>query len=129
MSPILGQDEASYYQTLIDVMRWMIEIRCIDINTKVSLLSLYLAMLRQGHLEEVPHIMSYLKLRHNSRLAYDPSYPNMVHSNFWEFDWVDFYNDASGTYLTQCSTVKAERGGSRYIHRQQSCWLQADKEI
>ena len=63
-------------------MRWMIEIGPIDINTEVSLLSSYSAMLRQGHLEAVLSIMGYLKLRHNSRLVFDPSYPNIDHSNF-----------------------------------------------
>ena len=55
-SPILGPQEASYYQSLIEVMRWMLEVGCIDINTKVSLLSSYLAILRQEHLKQ--HFMS-----------------------------------------------------------------------
>ena len=36
--PVLGPQEVSYYQSLIGVMRWNIEIGWIDINTKVSLL-------------------------------------------------------------------------------------------
>ena len=44
-------------------------------------------MPRQGHLEAVQNIMSNLKLRHNARLAFDPSYPNIDHSNFQECDW------------------------------------------
>ena len=34
--------------------------------------------------------MVYQKLRHNSRLALDPSYPNIDQSNFKECDWTDF---------------------------------------
>ena len=48
-------------------------------------------MPRQGHLETVLHTMGYLKLRHNFRLAFDPPYPKIDHSNFQECDWTDFY--------------------------------------
>ena len=94
VSMVLRPDEASYFQYLIGVMRWMIAIRQIDINTKVSLLSSHSAMPREEHLEAVLHIMGYLKLRHNSRLAFDPSYPDIGHSNFQECDWTGLYGDA-----------------------------------
>ena len=69
VSPVLGPDKASYYQSITGVMRWMIEIGCIDINTKASLLSSHSAMPRQEHLNAVLHIMGYRKLRHNSGLS------------------------------------------------------------
>ena len=94
VSPVLGSDKASYYQSLIGVMRWIIEIGHIDFNIKVSLLSSHSAMPREGLLEAKLHIMGYLKLRHYIRLAFDPSCPNINHSNFWEFDWIDFYEGA-----------------------------------
>ena len=72
----------------------MIKIGCIDINTKVSLLSSHSAMPRQSHLEVVLHIMGYLKLRHNSRLAFDSFYLDIDHSYFWEYDWTNFYEGA-----------------------------------
>ena len=49
---------------------------------------------KTGHLEEALHITGYLKLRHNSRLRLNPSYPNIDHSNIWECDWTDFYESA-----------------------------------
>ena len=33
MALVLGPDEASHSQSLIGVMRWMVEMRCIDTNT------------------------------------------------------------------------------------------------
>ena len=92
---VLGPEETSYYQYLIGVMRWMIEIGRIDINTKVFLLSSHSVLPRQGHLKAVLLIMGCLKLRHNSRLA---SYPNINHSNFQDFDWTDFYEGAVETF-------------------------------
>ena len=63
---VLEPEEASYYQSLIRVMKWMVEKMCTDMNNKVFLLSSYLAMSRQEHLEAALHVMSYLKLKHNS---------------------------------------------------------------
>ena len=60
------------------------------INTKVSLLSSHSAMPRHGHLEAMLCIVGYLKLRQNTRLMFDSSYPDIDHSNFWECDWKIF---------------------------------------
>ena len=80
VSLVLGPEKTSYCQSL--VIRWMINKGQIDINTEVSLLSSYSAILTQEHLEVTLHIMGYLNLRRNSRLAFDPSHPGIDHSNF-----------------------------------------------
>ena len=69
----------------------MIKIGYIDINAKASLLSFHSAMLRQGLLDAVQHIIDYLKHKHNSRLAFDASYSNIDQSNFKECYQTDFY--------------------------------------
>jgi hypothetical protein len=38
--------------------------------------------------------MGYLKLKHNSRLIFDPSYPTIDESNFQHHDWEEFYRGA-----------------------------------
>jgi hypothetical protein len=60
LSDPLDPDYSSFYQHLIGVMRWMVELGCIDIATEVSMLSSYLACLREGYLENALHIMGYL---------------------------------------------------------------------
>ena len=47
VSPVVGSYKSSYCQSLIGVMKWMVEVGYIDINTKVFLLPSYLAMQRQ----------------------------------------------------------------------------------
>ena len=84
MSPVLGQDEASYHQSLIGIMRWMIEIEPIDINIELSLLLSHSTMSRHGPLVAMLHIMCYLKLRYNSKFEYDQPYPDVDQSNFWD---------------------------------------------
>ena len=49
----------------------------IDIAVEVSQLYSFLAMPRQGHLVNTLQIMYYLKIKHNSRLVLDPSYPGI----------------------------------------------------
>ena len=70
MTDPLDPDRASYYQTMIGVMRWMVEIGRIDIATEYSLLSSHLAYPREGHFECSLHMMGYLKWKHNSRLRH-----------------------------------------------------------
>ena len=49
-------------------------------------------MPRLGHLVNALHIMSYLKIKHNSRLVLDPSYSGIDMSEFKSNeDWAPFY--------------------------------------
>ena len=97
--PELDQSEpldpecSSFYQHLIGVMRWMVELGCIYIATEVSLLSSHLAYPREGHLETALHIMSYLRQKHNTRLIFDPTYPKIDMGMFPQFDWTEFYGN------------------------------------
>ena len=87
-------DQASYYNSIIGVMRWMVELGRIDICTEISCLASYLAMPRKGHLDAAIHVMSYLKQKHNTRLILDPSYPQNNKDGFInDADWTQFYGD------------------------------------
>ena len=47
-------------------------------------------------MEAALHVMSYLKGRHNYRLALDPSYPTIDESKFnSNADWTAFYGDVT----------------------------------
>ena len=51
-------------------------------------------MPRQRHLVNALHIVSSLKIKHNSRLVLDPSYPGIKMSGFRSNeDWAPFYGD------------------------------------
>ena len=93
-TPVLIHPEASYYQSIIGVLRWIIELGRIDIATEVSMLSSYLTMPREGHLEAAINVMAYLKLHHNARLVLDPTYPTIDHTSFMKCNWKEFYGDA-----------------------------------
>ncbi len=92
-SDILHPECSSFYQHLIGVMRWMVELGRIDIVTKVSILSSYLACSHEGHLENTLHVMGYLQLKHNSRLIFDLTYPDIDQTVFPSFEWMEFYGN------------------------------------
>ena len=95
VSPELDPDLASYFQSLIGIMRWMVELGRIDIATEVSLLSSHSALPREGHMDAALHIMAYLGLHHNSRLCMDPTYPDIDDEQFPVMDWKEFYGEVT----------------------------------
>ena len=60
-SPELSDNERTYYQELIGVLRWATELGRVDILHEVSLLSQYQACPREGHMREVMHIVAFLR--------------------------------------------------------------------
>ncbi len=93
-TPLLNPDQANYYQSLIGVLRWAIELGRIDILIHVSMLSSFLAAPRQGHLSQVHHIFAYLKKYPRSTMVFDDTTPIVDPSTFFQADWTEFYRDA-----------------------------------
>lgn len=87
VSPVLGPTDAAYYQSLIGILRWIVELGRVDVCLEVSMMSSHLAMPRDGHLLAVFHIFAYLKKYHNTELVYDPSDPVVNESEFERKDW------------------------------------------
>jgi len=94
VSPVLEPSLTTRFQTCLGVLRWIVELGRIDIMTEVSMLSAHNALPREGHLEAIYHIFSYLKGHENSRLVFDSAYPDIDNRRFKEVDWSDFYPDA-----------------------------------
>jgi hypothetical protein len=93
LSDPLDPECSSFYQHLIGMMRWMVELCHIDIATEVSLLSSHLAYPCEGHLETALHMMSYLSHKHNTRLIFDPTYTKIDMGQFPQFYSTKFYGD------------------------------------
>jgi hypothetical protein len=70
-----------------------VELGCIYIITEVSMLSTYLCLPREGHLEAVLHVFAYLGLHHNSRVVFDPTYPAVGTGTFIKTYWKSMYGD------------------------------------
>ena len=98
----------------------------IGILLEVSLLSQHLALPREGHLEQVIHVMGYLKEHKNLRLMFDIGSPTFDGRMFKTYDWEEFYRDtkektspnmpeARGHLANISVFVDADHGEIRYI--------------
>ena len=94
VSPHVDQELYSYYNSLIGIARWAVELGRIDITTEVSMLASFLAAPREGHLDAAFHLFAYLKSHKRSRIVFDDSFMSESNTSFPEFDWVPFYADA-----------------------------------
>jgi hypothetical protein len=71
--------QASYYQSQVGVLRWMVELGRIDILHDVVLAS-QTALRREGHLKAMCRMFAYIKVEHNSRMKFDMSVRRMRQS-------------------------------------------------
>jgi hypothetical protein len=92
-SPVLGPEMAKYFQSQIGILRWCVELGRIDIITEVSILSTFLCMPREGHLDAVYHLFAYLPLHHNARVVFDTTYPDVDMRDFIKTNWKPIYGD------------------------------------
>jgi hypothetical protein len=70
-----------------------VELGRIDIITEVSMLSTYLCLPREGHLEAVFHVFAYLGLHNNAIVVFYPTYPAGDMGTFIKTDWKSMYGD------------------------------------
>ena len=82
-------------------------------------MSQYLALPRESQLEQVLHIVGYLKYNKKFRLMFDASYPQVNGKWFQKYDWEDFYWDAKEAIPPD---MPKERGNSVVI----SCFVDSN---
>ena len=87
ITPELGEEDAAYFHSLIGVLRWIVELGRVDINIEASMLSSYLAMPREGHMQELLHVFVDLKKHMNTDMVFDPSDPEIDMNSFQRQDW------------------------------------------
>ena len=90
----LDATSTTWFQELIGSLRWAIELGRVDILLETSLLSQHMALPREGHLEQLLHIIGYLKSHKKFRLLYDSCQPKVNENSFQKYDWHDFYREA-----------------------------------
>jgi hypothetical protein len=91
----LKADGVLYYQELIGVLRLAVELGRVDILLETSLMSSHLALPRVGHLDRLYQMFGYLKQHPKRKLAFDSQHPKIDERRFKQYDWYDFYRDAT----------------------------------
>ena len=87
VSSELSVQDAEYYQSLVGILRWIVELGRIDICLEVSLMASHIALPRDRHMRALFRIFGYLKIHHNAELVYDPSDVIFDESKFARQDW------------------------------------------
>ena len=115
----LKSDGVQYYQELVGVLRWTVELGRVDILLEVALMSTHLAMPRIGHLHQIYRMFGYLKQYPKRKLAFNPMHPLISERMFKKYDWHDFYRDSQEAIPGD--TMPAPRGNSMSTH----CFMDA----
>jgi hypothetical protein len=79
--------DAAYFQSVIGILRWIVELGHTDICLETSMLSSHLAIPREGHLAQTYHDFAYLKKYHNTEMVFDPSVSVVDEAAFDRKDW------------------------------------------
>ena len=87
ISEELNSAEASYFMSLVGILRWIVELGRVDITCEVSMMASMMANPRRGHLDQLLHIFGYLKANHNAEMVFDPTMPNIDKSQFPRQSW------------------------------------------
>jgi hypothetical protein len=130
-SPELNEQRASYYASLMGVLRWVIELGRVDIIVEVGLLSRFQACPREGHLDQMFHVFAYLKKYNRSALVFDWTEPHLDESQFKECDWKEYYPGAAeaippnmpeprGKSVSTTCFVDADHAGCKLTRRSHS---------
>jgi hypothetical protein len=82
----------------------------------------------EGHLDALLHIFGFLRINHNSRMAYDPSYPTIDINVFKPNNWKSFYGNVEesipsttpeprGKNVDLRLYVDSDHAGEKHTHR------------
>jgi hypothetical protein len=87
VTPELEPSNAAYYQSLVGMLQWMVELGRVDICLECSMMSSHLAMPREGHLYQLFQMFAYLRKYHNTEMVFHLSDPIIDESSFELRDW------------------------------------------
>ena len=129
ITPELSAEDAAYFQSLIGVLRWIVELGRADIAMETSSLASMMANPREGHLKEVYHMFAFLKTKHNGVMVFDPTEPTIDETQFAREDWdATAYGDckedippnapeARGLGMTMRAFVDSDHAGDSVTRR------------
>ena len=87
VTPELSVEYASHFQSLIGVLRWIVELGRVDIFLEASMMASCVALPHEGHLEMLYRMFAHLKKYHNTEMVFDPSKPSINNDDFERKDW------------------------------------------
>jgi hypothetical protein len=93
-SELLDDDDANYYQSLMGILQWVVELGRIDVAYEVQLMASFSCAPRKGHMEALLGIFKYLKKFIKLKLVMDHRLRDMEQFDYKDFDWERYYPGA-----------------------------------
>jgi Reverse transcriptase (RNA-dependent DNA polymerase) len=93
-SPELDDQQTNYYQSIIGVLQWIVELGRIDIAYEVGTMARHAAAPREGHMRNAIHIFRFLKAHMRSRLVLDHQKRDFTGCRWVVHDWARYYPGA-----------------------------------
>jgi hypothetical protein len=90
-SDLLDDNEANYYQSLMGILQWVVELGRIDVAYEVQLMASFSCAPRKGHLEALYGVFKYLKKYIKFKLVMDHRLRDMEQFDYKDFDWERYY--------------------------------------
>ena len=87
----LDDYKANYYQSLIGILQWVVELGRIEIAFEVSTMAQFNCNPRTGHLRNTLRIFIWLKGHIKSKLVMDCRKRDMDQFDFPEYNWTCYY--------------------------------------
>ena len=87
ISKELSPSEGSYYMSLIEILRWIVELGRVDLTCEVSMVVSFMVQSREGHLDQLYEMFGYLKYKHNAEMFLDLTVPNIDKIQFPKQEW------------------------------------------
>ena len=101
IAPELSPVKTSYFQSLIGVLRWIVELGRADIVMETSALASMMALAREGNLLAIFQMFAFLRSNHNGVMVFDPTEPDLDENKFQKEDW-------SSTVYGECDEIIPE---------------------
>lgn len=67
-----NEEQTQFFQNILGVLRWLVELGRIDIAFETTALASYLAMPRTGHLLQALHMIKYIEIHSSNEITFDP---------------------------------------------------------
>jgi hypothetical protein len=106
---LLDTDKIKLYQSLVGAAQWVVSLGRFDIAVHVMTLSGFCAAPREGHLERMKRIYSYLCKFKNGAIRYRTDSPNYSDLKTVEYDWSrTVYTGAHEEYPSNLPAARGE---------------------
>ena len=105
-SELLNDVGVSLHQSCMRILRWLVELRRIDIAFQALLMTQFKTLPWYQHIVVFGHIFAYLKNHSRSRILFDPTSPEFAYKSFVNPDWSELYSEPEEAILYNAPEVR-----------------------